>query len=313
MVTIDHINLGRLDLNLLIAFDALVIEASVTRAARRVGIGQSAMSHALSRLRVLFDDELFMRMPEGMRPTPRARMLVVPVREALAAAQQILLKHQPFDPSSAERTFFIGMPDSIELVLLPRLLATVQRSAPGINLRARGTDRFQALGQIDQDELHLVVGEFHQGGLQHKRRGLYQANYLCLFDGSQVQIEGALTLEDYTRFPHVLLGSITTKPHGVVDDALAKIGMSRTVAVTTERFVSVPYLLKSAPLISTCVQPAASIFAANFGLVAVPPPVALPDTHVSMMWHASYDVDPAHLWLRNTVFEILGPRANMPV
>jgi len=304
-MTIDHVNLGRLDLNLLIAFDALAIEGSVTRAARRVGIGQSAMSHALSRLRVLMEDELFTRMPEGMLPTPRAKALIGPVRNALAAAQQILLKHQPFDPISASRTFFIGMPDSIELVLLPKLLAVAQKIAPGIILRARRTDRFQALDQIDGDELPLAVGEFNQGGMHHKRRGLFKANYLCLFDGTQVPIAGDFTLEDYLAYPHVLLGSITTKPHGVVDDALAAIGRSRKVGVTTEHFISVPYLLKSGPMISTCVQPAAGIFATEFGLNAKSPPLQLPNIEVSMLWHASYDTDPAHQWLRGLIVDIL--------
>lgn len=305
MVAIDHVNLGRLDLNLLIAFDALAIERNVTRAARRIGIGQSAMSHALSRLRSLFEDDLFIRMPEGMVPTPRAKALIEPVRDALAAAQNILLKHQPFDPASATRTFFIGMPDSIELVLLPKLLAITRATAPGIILRARRTDRFQVLEQIDKDELHLVVGEFNQGGLHHKRRGLYKANYLCLFDVGQVPIKGDLSIDDYLAFPHVLLGSITTKPHGVVDDALAVLGRRRKVGVTTEHFISVPHLLRSAPLISTCVQPAASVFASDFGLSAKPPPLLLPDIHVSMMWHASYDADPAHQWLRSVIGDVL--------
>lgn len=306
MLGIDHINLGRLDLNLLIAFDALSIEGSVTRAAQRVGIGQSAMSHALSRLRVLFDDELFGRTPEGMQPTPKARTLIEPVREALTAAQHILLRHQPFVPATAERTFFIGMPDSVELALLPRLLARLRPDAPGITLRVRRTDRFQVLDQIDGDALHLAIGEFNQGGMRHKRRGLYSANYLCLYDPKQVPIAGKLTLEDYLAVPHVLLGSITTKPHGVVDDVLAGIGRTRSVGVTTEHFVSVPYLLKSAPLISTCVLPAAQLFADNFALRASPPPVQLRDIHVSMLWHASYDTDPAHRWLRQQVVTLLG-------
>jgi LysR family transcriptional activator of mexEF-oprN operon len=305
IVAIDHINLGRLDLNLLIAFDALALEKSVTRAAARVGIGQSAMSHALSRLRMLFDDELFVRFADGMRPTPKALTLIEPVRSALAATQAVLLQHKPFDPATAERTFFIGMPDSIELTLLPRLLARVHQNAPGIVLRTRGSDKFQVLDQLDQDLLHLAIGEFHEGGMHHKRRGLYKANYLCLYDPAQVPIEGELTLEAYLSYPHVLLGSITTKPHGVVDDILAARGLARHVGATAEHFVSVPYLLQAAPLISTCVQPAAGVFASNFGLSFSAPPLPLPDIHISMLWHSSYDADPAHRWLREAIVDVL--------
>ncbi len=309
MLSIDHINLGRLDLGLLIAFDALALEGSVTQAARRVGIGQSAMSHALARLRDLFHDELFVRSAEGMRPTPAALALIEPVREALAATQHVFQRHLPFVPAEAERTFFIGMPDSIELALLPSLLERVRALAPGVTLRVRQTDRFHVLSQIDRDELHLAVGEFNEGGLRHKRRGLYTANYLCLFDTAQVDVgEGDLSLDDYLAYPHVLLGSITAKPRGVVDDALDAMGRQRMVGVTTEHFVSVPYLLKSAPLISTCVQPAARLFAENFGLATSPPPVALPDIRVSMLWHSSYDTDPAHAWLRELIAGVLSRR-----
>src|SRR5918995_2399873 len=98
ILLINHAHLSRLDLNLLVAFDALLAEGSVTRAAERVGIGQSAMSHALGRLRRLLKDELFVRAPDGMRPTPRALALAGPLRVALSAIQETLLQGQDFDP-----------------------------------------------------------------------------------------------------------------------------------------------------------------------------------------------------------------------
>jgi DNA-binding transcriptional LysR family regulator len=123
ILLIDHANLSRLDLNLLVAVDALLAEGSVTRAAERVGIGQPSMSHALGRLRKLLRDELFVRAPDGVRPTPRALALADPVRVALAAIQEALLQEERgFDPAAAERSFALGMPDSVEITLLPRLL-----------------------------------------------------------------------------------------------------------------------------------------------------------------------------------------------
>src|SRR6187399_1964311 len=103
------------------------------------------MSHALGRLRTLFNHELFVRAPEGIRPTPRATALIEPVRTALAAVQQTLFDHQNFAASKAKRTFFVGMPDSIEIALLPRLIAHIQAEAPDITIRTRSTDRFQVL------------------------------------------------------------------------------------------------------------------------------------------------------------------------
>lgn len=301
ILLIDHANLSRLDLNLLVAFDALLAEGSVTRAAERVGIGQPSMSHALGRLRRLFKDELFVRAPDGVRPTPRALALADPIRVALSAIQGTLLQEGGFDPAEAERTFVLGMPDSIELALLPRLLAHLEAEAPKVRVRVRAIDRFEVLEQLDRDRLHLAVsGLLTEGAVHHKRRRLYGIDYLCLYDPARLPLVPPLTLEDYVAVPHVL-GSLRGDAHGVVDDALAPLGLRRTIAVTTPHFAAVPFHLKEARLLSTVPQPAARLFAERFDLAISPVPVALPDVDVSMLWHASYDHDPAHRWLRGTV------------
>lgn len=306
ILLIDHANLSRLDLNLLIAFDALLAEGNVTRAAERVGISQPSMSHALGRLRRLLKDELFVRAPEGVRPTPRAMALAEPLRGALCVIQATLLQEQGFDPAAAERTFLLGMPDSIEIALLPRLLAHLAAAAPRVRVRVRGIDRFEAIELLDRDRLHLAVsGLLTEGAVHHKRRRLYGAHYLCLYDPTLLPLASPLTLADYVAVPHVL-GSLRGDAHGVVDDALAPLGLRRTIAVTTPHFAAVPFLLKGGRLLSTVPLPAARIFAARFGLATSPVPVALPEVDVAMLWHASYDHDPAHRWLRTLVAQLAG-------
>ena len=300
ILLIDHANLSRLDLNLLVAFDALLAEGSVTRAAERVGIGQPSMSHALGRLRKLFKDELFVRAPDGVRATPRAQALADRIQVALAAVQSTLLQEQGFDPATAERSFVLGMPDSIEIALLPRLMHLLEAEAPGIRIRLRSIDRSDVLEQLDRDRLHLGIGLFTEGAVHHKRRHLYSRNYLCLYDPVLLPLEPPITLEDYVAVPHVL-GSPRGDAHGVVDDALAPLGLRRTIAVTTPHFAAVPFILKGARLFSTVPQRPALIFAERFGLMTSPVPVVLPDLTISMLWHASYDHDPAHQWLRGTV------------
>lgn len=300
ILLIDHAYMSQLDLNLLVAFDALLAEGSVTRAAERVGITQPSMSHALGRLRRLFKDELFLRAPDGVRPTPRAKALAGPVRLALSAIQATL-QEGGFDPTQAERSFVLGMPDSVEVALLPRLLAHLEAAAPNIRLRVRTVDRFEVPEQLDRDRLHLAVsGLLTEGAVHHKRRRLYGIDYLVLYDPARLPLQPPLALEDYVAVPHVL-GSLRGDAHGVVDDALAPLGLRRTIAVTTPHFAAVPFLLKGARLLSTVPQPAARLFAERFGLVASPVPVALPEVDVAMLWHASYDHDPAHQWLRGTV------------
>lgn len=302
-MTIDHIDLASVDLNLLVALDALLSERSVTRAAARTGIGQSAMSASLARLRRLFDDELLTRVPDGMRPTPRALALAEPVRAALRQIQTIVCRQDAFDPRSAERTFTISLPDSTEVLLGPRLLAHLRAEAPGIRLLLRSLDRERLLEELDADRVDLGIGLFTEGQAHHKRRLLYRDSYVCLFDEGQVGVRPPISLEDYVRFPHVLT-SLRETAHGVVDDALAKLGLRRTLAVTTPRFLVVPFLVRSAPLIATMQARLATGFAGALGLTVSPVPVELEDVSMSMLWHASYDDDPAHRWLRATLVRL---------
>ena len=298
---INHADLGRLDLRLLVAFDALLAEGSVTRAAERVGIGQPAMSHALARLRRLLNDELFVRAPDGVRPTPRALMLAPAIRGALSAIQEALLHGQEFAPATAERSFVLGMSDSVEVALLPRLVAHLEREAPGIRVRVQAIGRLEVADQLDRDRLHLaIIGLPIDGGVHHKRRRLFGVRYLILYDQARLALDPPLSLADYLAVPHVL-GSPRGDAHGVVDDALAPLGLRRTVAVATPHFAAVPFLLKGARLVSTVPLPAARLFAERFGLAVSPVPLDLPEADVAMIWHGSYDQDPAHRWLRDIV------------
>jgi len=302
---IDHINLGRLDLNLLVTFDALLTERSVTRAAARVGLGQSAMSHNLARLRTLFGDELLTRGPDGMRPTPRALALIDPVRVALSQIQSLVSRDDAFDPRTAERVFRIGLPDSVEVLLVPSLLAHLCEAAPGVRLRLHSTDRLQLLDELDADRLDLGIGigRFIEGQTHHKRRLLSTDTYLCMFNAARVGVSPPISLDDYVRLPHVLT-SLRPGERGVVDEALEKLGLHRMVALTTPRFMAVPFLVARAPVVTTMHARLARFFAGELGLSLSQPPVELPEVPVSLLWHASYDHDTAHLWLRQTIVRL---------
>jgi len=305
---IDAVNLSRVDLNLLVHLDALLTERSVTRAAARVGIGQSAMSHNLARLRDLFSDELLTRGPDGLRLTPRAVTLVEPVRTTLAQIQTLVSRDEAFDPATAERTFRFGLPDSMEILIVPTLLARLRELAPAIRMRLYNIDSSRLLDDLDADELDLAIGYdvFRHGQAHHKRRLLFNETYLCMFNAERTGITPPVSLDDYVRLPHVLT---SLRPglsvRGVVDDALEKIGLRRTVALTTPRFLTVPSLVARAPVIVTMHARLARLFAAELGLSLSPPPVELQDVAVSLLWHASYDHDPAQAWLRQTVVRLV--------
>ncbi len=302
-MAIDHANLAQLDLNLLVAFDALLTERNVTRAAARIGLRQSAMSHNLARLRTLFGDELLTRVPEGMRPTPRGAALMEPVRAALSAVQALVARKPEFFPQTADLSFRIGLPDSMEVLLMPQLLAYLSAIAPGIRLRFQAIgDPAQILADLDSDRLDLAIGigPMTGGATHHKRRLLQTAHFLCMYNAALLEVSAPITLEEYVRLPHILT-SVRQGERGVVDDALAKLGLRRNVALITPRFLAVPFLVRGAPVITTMHAQLAQLFADTLGLSLSLPPVALPEMQITLLWHASYDADPAHLWLRQTI------------
>jgi len=305
---IDAVNLGRIDLNLLVHLDALLKERSVTRAAARVGIGQSAMSHNLARLRELFGDELLTRGSEGMRLTPRAVALLEPARTMLAQVEALVSRDQAFDPATAVRTFRFGLPDSMEILIMPALLARMREVAPGIHLRLYNFDASRLLDDLDADEMDLAIGyeAFQPGQFHHKRRKLFTETYLCMFNAEKTGITPPISLEDFVRLPHVLTSLRPGRSvRGIVDDALEKLGLRRTVALTTPRFLAVPSLVARAPVIATMQARLARLFAAELGLTLSPLPVELREVTVSLLWHRSYDHDPAHVWLRDLVAHLV--------
>ncbi|MGX5775376.1 LysR family transcriptional regulator [Methylorubrum zatmanii] len=300
---IDHVHLSRLDLNLLVALDALLTERSVTRAAGRIGISQSAMSHALARLRATFSDELLTRSADGMRPTPRALTLSAPVQAALSQIQQITASPAAFDPATADLTFTLGIPDSTEVLLMPTLIAHLQAVAPGVKLLLHTIDRNRILDDLDTGRVDLGIGVFEQGQTHHKRRILNKESYLCIFNSELLGVSAPISLDDYLRFPH-LLTSLVESAHGVVDDALAKIGRTRVIALTSPRFAVMPFVVRQAPVIATMHARLARFFAESMDLTVSPAPIALPDVAISMIWHSSNDDVPSQRWLRDTIVKL---------
>lgn len=304
---IDTVNLGRIDLNLLVHLDALLSEQSVTRAASRVGIGQSAMSHNLARLRELFGDELLTRCPEGMRLTPRAATLLDPVRTMLAQVETLVSRDQAFDPATAVRTFRFGLSDSMEVLIMPSLLARLREVAPGIQLRLYHFDASRLLDELDADEMDLAIGYdlLLRGQFHHKRRKLFTETYLCMFNAEMTGLAPPISLDDYLRIPHVMTSLRPGhRAPGIVDKALEKVGLRRTVALTTPRFLTTPSLVARAPVIVTMQARLARRFAAELGLSLSPVPVDMGEITISLLWHASYDHDPAHAWLREQVVQL---------
>lgn len=300
-----HDGLAAVDLNLLLALDALLAERHVTRAAARLGITQSAASHALARLRDMFGDPLLVRGPRGaLLPTPRAAALAPAIHRVLVDLTAVLRGDEVFEPATARHTFRIGTSDYVELVLMPRLVERVGRSAPGIDLWIHTLtddgDEALAAGTLD-----VVLGPPRSGarpaGMYEKV--LFDESFTCIVREGHALADKRMTLARYCAAAHLLVAPRGT-PGSLVDDALAALGRSRRVAVAVPHFLVVPYLIASSDLIATLATRVAHTVADALRLVQMPPPIALPRFQIGVAWHERTRADPAHRWLRDQILAV---------
>jgi LysR family transcriptional activator of mexEF-oprN operon len=310
MKNINESDFRRADLNLLPVFGALLKERSVTRAAGRLYLGQPAVSAALVRLREMFKDELFLRTAKGMEPTARALELAERLGPALEIIHREMFGAPRFDPATAERTFRLGMPDSIEVALVPSLIERLRREAPGVRVAIRLAGHDQGARLLDDGEMDLGISRFTEVAGWHRQENLYREGYVCLFDGTRLGIRAPIGLEDYLARPHLLM-SFAGDFEGVVDEALERLRLRRRVALSTTRFSALPFILKEIDAIATLPTSMARRCATAFHLTLSPTPIELETFTISMLWHGRHDRDPGHVWLREVVKSLVHPQAGL--
>ena len=286
------------DLDLLRCFGHLHRERHLTRAARRAGLSQPAMSRALGRLRDAFGDPLFVRTPRGMLPTPRADELAPEVESILAAAGA-LVRPASFDPKTLARTFVIATSDMFEADLIPRLVEVLATAAPGVALTTRPiaehADEALATGRLDL--LIGVRGQVPPGAMASQ---LFEDGFLCAVRADHPGVGKRLTLARFCELPHLQIAPRGT-PGGAVDGALDVLGLSRRIVVRTHNFLSSPAIVASSDLILTAPTRILRPLAGPFGLRLLPPPLELPTFTVWQTWHPRVQADPAHAWFRGLV------------
>ena len=297
---IDLNDLRSLDLNLLPVFAMLLQERSTTRAASRLRLGQPAVSSALARLRKAFGDPLFTRVPRGLEPTARALALAVQLAPAMSAIRQALRPAEAFDPAQADITVRLGMPDNHEHAVMPELLARIQEEAPGVRVIVRQTSRATVVRLLDDQEIDLACGRIDSVAAWHRREVLIPVTCLCLYDKRHPRLAAPLTLSRFVAAPHLLV-SAGGDFHGIVDDALAKLGKVRRVIYATPHFASVPGVLRRVAVIATLPDHSARRFARAHRLTLAEPPLALETYETALVWPAKFDHDPQHRWLRSIV------------
>ncbi len=301
------VHLSRIDLNLFVVFDAIYTEGGITRAAKRLNLTQPAISHALARLRELFDDPLFVRQGQAMIPTPLARVTIDPVRHALHGFETTLRRADRFDPATARKRFTIGMRDVRELTALPDLLRTITRAAPFIDITTARVERRQleaelAAGTLDAAvDIHLALSD------QVQRQRLNTERLIVVARPRHPTVKRSLDLDTYLSQEHILVSS-RRRGLGVEDYELSRQGLKRRIRLRCQHYFAACRVVSETDLILTMAERYARIVNRLFRNALLPFPLDVPNYDAYLYWHANADADPANRWLRSALVEAFRDR-----
>lgn len=294
-----------IDLNQLVLFQQLMVERRVSKVAENLGLTQPAVSNTLAKLRRQFGDDLFVRTPAGMVPTPFAEQLAEPIGYALGMIHSGLNQHSRFDAASVQRSVTIGMTDIGEIVFLPALMERLRQQAPGVSLSTVRTTATRLRDDMASGQVDLAIGPLPQLKAGFFQRRLFNQRYVCLFRKGHALERKRLTLADFKAAEHLVIVSAGTG-HGKVDELIRRAGVERRVRLTIPHFVSVGHLLRRTDMVATVTERLAQSLAEPFELSYRPHPVDLPEIAINVFWHAKVHRSPAHQWLRGVVFDLFG-------
>ncbi len=301
----NRIHLKNIDLNLLLVFDCIYRERSLTLAGERLGRTQSAISHSLERLRTLFGDRLFVRAARQMRPTPYAENLAVPVQKALTSLQAALAPAENFSPRNLERTFTISMSDYCEAVILPGLMEFLRKGAPGIQIEVLSPAASSPQRGLESGKFELIVGNKDLGpGIYGQR--VWSDSFVCLTGSSHELTGGRMTLDFYLSRSHILFAPRGKKDR-IVEKTLAKRNLKRKVALRTPTISVIPGIVENSPYIITLPKKMAETIKSP-SIRMMEPPIPFPELPIMQYWHEALHDDPAHGWLRSTIRDLVQNR-----
>ena len=284
-----------LDIKLLQLFDLIYKTRSVTRAAEQLGQSQPTVSIWLGKLRLLLNDPLFVRTPEGMEPTPRAQQLIETARDVLGSVRRITEWRPVFEPATSQRKFRICMTDASHITLLPNLLSHVRAVAPGVTLEAARIDSGTgvALGAGDADLALGLIPELESGFYQ---QALFEQDWVCLANARHPRVAGTLSLRQYRDEAHVAIAAGTGA--ALLASAFKRHKVQRRVVLELPGFLGLPAIVSTTDLIATLPRQIGETLAQTAGLMVLNCPVPTASFTVKQHWHARYHEDPSNRWLR---------------
>jgi DNA-binding transcriptional LysR family regulator len=285
---------------LLIALDVLIAEASVTKAAAKLNMSQSAMSHALKRLRTILNDDILIRTSREMEVTPYARQISDRVRQILTDIESTLLCQTTFNPATAQSTFRIAASDYVEATIGINLIQQLTTQAPGIRIRITNLNKETVMDAIDDNRIDLIINAKLPLKSWHVEQDLYREEFVCVVKSDNVLAE--LSVEDYLLRSHLLV-SMRDDFQGRVDEILEQQQQSRQVIWSTPHFMAIPFLLANSDCVALLPRRMAQQCAKAMDLKLLSPPMTIEGFTVSMIWHQRNTNRPQHQWLRAQVIE----------
>jgi len=292
-----------LDLNLLVVFDAMLHHQNVSKAAEAIKLSQPAMSAAISRLRALFDDPLFVRTKAGMEPTPKAKTLSPSVRLVVQTIQTDILLPKKFIPANSDRTFTLVTPDIAEVNFLPRLIAELAHQSPLINLKTLAMPREAAADSLASGEAEMAIGYFpdlHKAGFFQQK--LISSSHVCLLRKKHPIVGEKITSTQFMQAPHAVV-----RPDGrehLFERFLQSKNIKRRVVVELSHFMSLLPIIETSDLIATVPKDLADFFVQHGDVRYIPTPMKSPVIDVHLFWHQRFHKDPAHIWLRQVIHRL---------
>lgn len=295
-------NLKETDLNLFIAFDVIYTEKNLTKAGQVLGITQPAVSNALSRLRELFGDELFIRTSKGMIPTPVANQIIKDVRSALSLIQNTISETEKFDPSIAEMTFKISIGDSSEYRLLPLLIKELAEIAPKIKVETYLTPRKDAPRELASGTIDFSIDPPVHSDPHLRHEKIYEEDYVMIVrkDHPILNLK-EITIEDYLNLSHIHISNRKTGL-GHVDMALYRLGLSRDISLRAQHFLVAPYIVEQSDLAITTTKG----FAVDRDLAWRELPFEIEPLILHLYWHEAKDSDPSTKWMKDLMLKTYG-------
>jgi DNA-binding transcriptional LysR family regulator len=313
-------SIGRLDLNLLKVFDAVYEDRNLVLAGRRLHLTQSAVSHALGRLRELVGDELFMRTGKGMVPTGRATAMAPSLRDSLRRIEATL-GVEPFSPERSTRQFVIAANDHVTAVIVAPLSRELQEVAPGVNLVIRPSTRLDLAEQIDLGRIDMAVGIFSQVPARLNSRTLMSQGEAILMRKGHPASRRKLTLRDLAKYP-LLIISVGGQEEGAVggfilerglarqsemfdrnalEEALKEAGEVSRLRMTVPHSLAIPALLQGSDMLSIVPASLGLVLTKSSDLLRRQPPYAAGTSTIRAVWHGRDEHDAGHTWLREMV------------